>query len=67
MHEATASCKDIAQAPVRNWEPQCVTLAGYGYAVKHGMKVQHVTPYRVSYLQCYGVTICSNVTGVHPP
>jgi len=29
MYEAAASCKDITRAPVTNWEPQCVTLAGY--------------------------------------
>ena len=37
------------------------------YAVKHGMKVQLVTPYRVSLLQRYGVTVRGNVTSVHPP
>jgi hypothetical protein len=31
------------------------------------MKVQIVTPYRVSHLQRYGVTVCGNVTSVHPP
>jgi len=67
MYEAAASCKDIAQAPVTNWDPQCVTLAGYGYAVRHGMKVQLVTPYRVCHLQRYGVTIRGNVTSVDPP
>jgi hypothetical protein len=40
MYEAAASCKDIARAPVKNWEPQCVTLAGYCYAVRHGMTFQ---------------------------
>ena len=50
MYEAAASCKDTARTPVTNWEPQCVTLAGYCYAVRHGMKVQLVTPYRVSHL-----------------
>jgi hypothetical protein len=34
MYEAAASCKDIARAPVTNWEPHCVTLAGYCDAVK---------------------------------
>jgi len=48
MYEAAASCKDIARAPVTNWEPRGVTLAGYGYAVRHGMKFQLVTPYRQS-------------------
>ena len=31
------------------------------------MKVQLVTPYRVSHLQRYGVTVCGNVTSVYPP
>jgi len=67
MYEAAASCKDIARTPVTNWEPQCVTLARYGYAVRHGMKVQLVTPYRVSKLQPHGVTVRGNVTSVDPP
>ena len=50
MYEAAASCKDIARAPVTAWEPHGVTLAGYCYAVRHGMKVQLVIPYRVSHL-----------------
>jgi len=29
MYEATASCTEIARAPVTNWAPQCVTLAAY--------------------------------------
>jgi hypothetical protein len=62
MYEAAASCKNIARAPVKNWEPQCVTLAGYCYAVRHGIKVQLVTPYRVSHLQCYSVTVRGIVT-----
>jgi len=62
MYESAASCKDIARAPVTNWEPQCVTLAGYGYAVRHGMKVQLVTPYRVSHLQRQSVAARGNVT-----
>ena len=33
-------------APVTNWETHGLTLAGYCYAVRHGMKVQLVTPYR---------------------
>jgi hypothetical protein len=53
MYEAAASCKDVARAPVTNWEPQRVTLAGYCYAVRHGMKVLLVTPYRVSHWQRY--------------
>jgi len=47
MYEAAASCKDIARAPVTNWESRGVKLAGY-YAVRYGMKVQLVTPYRVT-------------------
>jgi len=67
MYEVAASCKDIARAPVTNWEPQCVTLAGYRYAVRHGMKVQLVTPYRVSHFERYSVTVRGNVTSVYPP
>ena len=55
MHEAAAGCKDIARAAVTDWEPHCVTLAGYSYAVRHGLKVQLVTPYLVSHWQHYGV------------
>jgi hypothetical protein len=54
-------------APVTNWEPHGVTLAAYCYAVRHGMKVQIVTPYRVNHLQRYGVTVRGNVTRVYPP
>ena len=54
-------------APVTNWERHCVTLAGYCYAVTHGLKVQLVTPYRVSLLQRYGVTVRGNVTSVYSP
>ena len=67
MREATASCKDIARAPITNWEPRSVMLAGYRYAVRHGMKVQLITPYRVSHLQHYGVTVRGNVASVYPP
>jgi len=67
MYEAAASCKDIARTPVTNWEPHGVTLAGYCYAVRHGMKVQLVTPYRrASHLQRYGVTVRGNVTSADP-
>ena len=55
---------DIARSPVTNWDSQCVTLEGYGYAVRHGMKFQLVSPYRVSHLQRYGVTVRGNVTRV---
>ena len=54
MYEAAANCKDIARAPVTNRETHGVTFAGYCYAVRHGMKVQLVTPNRVSHLQSYG-------------
>jgi hypothetical protein len=54
-------------APVTNWEPHGVTLAGYYYAMRLGMKVQIVTPYRVNHLQRYGVMVRSNVTSVYPP
>jgi hypothetical protein len=67
MYKAIASCKDIARAPVTNWEPPGVTLTGYCYAMKHGMKVQLVTAYHVSHLQYYGDTVCGNVTSVYPP
>ena len=62
MYEAAANCKDIARTPVTNCEPHCVTLAGYSYGLRRGMKVQLVTPYRVSHLQPYGVTVGGNVT-----
>jgi len=67
MYEAAASCKDITRAAITNWEPQSVTLAGYCYPVRRGMKVQHVTPYRVSHLQRYGGTVRGNVTSVYSP
>jgi len=44
-----------------------VTLAGYCYAARHGNRVQLVTPYLVSHLQHYGVTVCGNVTCAYPP
>jgi hypothetical protein len=66
MYEAAASCKDIARTPVTNWEPQCVTLAGYRYAVRHGMKVQHVAPFRLSHFQRYSETVRGNFTNVYP-
>jgi hypothetical protein len=52
-------------APVTNWEPHGVKLAGYRYAMRYGMKVQILTPYGMSYLQRYGVTVRSNVTCVY--
>jgi hypothetical protein len=54
-------------APVTKWEPHGVRLAGYRYAIRHGMKVQIVTPYRVSHLQRYGVTVRGNITSVYSP
>jgi hypothetical protein len=67
MYEAAANCKEVARTPVTNWEPHSVTLAGYCYAVKYGMKLQLLTPYRASHLQRYGVTVRGNVTNVYPP
>jgi hypothetical protein len=54
-------------APVTNSEPHGVMLAGYCYAMRHGMKVQIVTLFCVGHLQCYGVTERGNVTSVYPP
>ena len=65
MHEAAASCKHIARALVTNWESRGVTLAGY-YAVRYGMKVRLVTPYRVTHLQRYEIALRGNVTRVCP-
>jgi len=48
MYEAAASCKDIARAPVINWENHGVSLSEYCYSERHGMKVQFVTLYRVT-------------------
>ena len=59
MYEAAASCKDIARTPLTNWEPSGVTLAGYCYAVRHGMKVQLVNAYRVT---CYVTVLRYAVT-----
>jgi hypothetical protein len=67
MYEAAASYNYITQAPITNWEPHCVTLAGYCYAMRHVMKVQILTPYCVTHLQRYGIMVHSNVTGVYPP
>ena len=64
MYEAAASCKDIARASVTNWEPRSVKLAGYCYAVRHGMKVQLVTPYPGRHSQRYGtrnVKVCTHL------
>jgi len=67
MYEAAASYKDIARAPVTNWEPCGVTLASYYYAMRHRMKVQLVTPYCVSHLKRRGVAVHGNVKSVYPP
>jgi hypothetical protein len=37
------------------------------FAMRHGMKVQIVTPYRVSHLQRYGVMVRGSVSCVYPP
>ena len=67
MYEAAASCKDIARAPVTNWETQGVMVAEYGYAMRHGKKDQVVSPYRVSHLERYGVKVGGNVKSVDLP
>ena len=67
MYQAAASCKDIARAPVKNWEPHGVTPAGYCHAARHGMKVQLVTTYRVGHLQRQGITVRGDVTRVYWP
>jgi hypothetical protein len=54
-------------APVTNWEPHVVMLTKYCYGMRHGMKVQIITAYRVSHLQRYGVTVRGNVTSVYLP
>ena len=67
MYKAVSSCKDITRAPMTNWEPHSATLAGYCYAVRHGMEVQLVIPYHVSHLERYSVAVCGNVTSLYPP
>jgi hypothetical protein len=42
-------------ALVTNWEPHGVTLTGYCTTMRHGVKGQIVTLYRVSHSQRYGV------------
>jgi hypothetical protein len=54
-------------APVTNWEPHGITLAGHCYAMRYRMKVQVITPFHVSHLQHYGVMERCNVTSVYPP
>jgi hypothetical protein len=51
-------------APVTNSELHGVALLGYCYAMRHGMKVQIITPYHVSHLQRYGIMVRGNVTSV---
>jgi hypothetical protein len=53
-------------APVTNWEPRGVTLAGYCYPMRHGMKNKIITPYRFSHLRRYGVMVRGKVTSVYP-
>jgi hypothetical protein len=67
MYDVSASSKDIAQAPVTNWETPGITLAGYSYAMRYGMKVQILNPFRVRHLQIYGVTVRGNVASVYLP
>jgi hypothetical protein len=57
----------VLLAAVTNWEPHGLILAGYCYAMRHEIKVQIVTPFRVSHFQRYGVTVRDNVTSVYPP
>jgi hypothetical protein len=66
-------------APVTNWEPHDVTLSEYCYGMRHGVKVQIVTLYRVSHLnvtalryavtlQCVPTfTVRGNATSMYPP
>jgi hypothetical protein len=65
MYEATASCKDIARTPVNKLGTPMCNARRILCAVRHGMKVQLVTPYCVSRLQRYGVTVRGNVTSVY--
>jgi hypothetical protein len=57
----------VLLAPVTNWESHGVTLAGYCYTMRHGMKVQIVTPYRVRHLQRYDITARGNFISVYLP
>jgi hypothetical protein len=54
-------------ASVMKWESQGVTVAGYFYAMRPGMKFQIITLHHVSHLELYGVTVLGNITGVYPP
>jgi len=64
MYEVAS--KTSLELPQQTGNPVVLTLAGYCYTVRQGMKVQLVTPYRVSHLQRYGVTVRGNVTSVYP-
>jgi hypothetical protein len=64
-HVATVHSSRLL-APVTNWEPHGVTLAGYCYGMRHGMKVQIVTAYGVGHLQHYGIKEHGNLTSVYP-
>jgi hypothetical protein len=52
--------------PVTNWEPHCVTLAGYCYAMRHGMKVQIVTQYRVNVMALWYMVTIQVCTHLNP-
>jgi len=41
-------------APVTNWERQCVTLSGYCYAVRQGIKFQLVSCQSLATWRRYG-------------
>jgi hypothetical protein len=64
-HVTTVFTFMMLLAPVTNWKPHGVKLAGCCYAMRHRMKVQIVTPFRVRHLQSYGVTVRGNVTTVY--
>jgi hypothetical protein len=57
----------LPAALVTNRELPAVTLAGYCYAKRHGMKVEIVTLYGESHLQCCGITECGNIKSVYLP
>ena len=59
---------------VFSWQLSCQSLAtlrsyvtGLRYAVTLQVRVRLVTPYRVTHLQRYEVTLHGNVTSVYPP
>jgi len=48
-------CKDIARAHVTNWEPQCVTLAGYSYVTCNVTALRYAVTLQVcTHLNCNG-------------